>query len=194
MTIADPLEKIAWRGWPRMDRKTAAALLVAEHRLGYEMDVVQGPYNTSVGASGGTHAGGGVVDLSPYDYGRKVRVLRELGFAAWYRPAIAGLWPAHVHAVMIGHQDLAPSAFRQTESYARGRNGLVGDAIDSDPYHPKVENFSYATYLRDGRLAEKIEGIQATRQKLLDKISAMKARRARLALRAKAARDEITYG
>jgi hypothetical protein len=195
VSIADPLEKIPFRGWPRVDRKTAAALTVAEKRLGYQMDIVQGPYNSSVGPSAGTHAGGGVVDLSPYDWARKERVLREVGFDAWYRRAVPGLWPAHVHAVLHGHQDLSPSAQDQTEKYDRGEDGLANPPTpDPNPYRPERADFSYAAYLRDGRLEDKIEGIEAKRRKLLDKISAKRAKRERLRLRAKAARDEITYG
>ncbi len=35
-------------------------------------------------------------------------MLRSIGFAAWYRPAITGLWGAHIHAVLIDHGKLSP--------------------------------------------------------------------------------------
>ena len=74
-----------------VDWKTRAALEEAERRLGYPLTVVQGSYNTGgVPASGPTHDGGGVVDLQPFDWQRKVRVLRDIGFAAWHRPATGG--------------------------------------------------------------------------------------------------------
>jgi hypothetical protein len=193
MTL-NPLEKIEWRGWDRMDRKTAAALSIAERRLGYQMDVVQGPYNPGgVGVSAGTHDKGGVVDLSAFDKDRKVKVLRDLGFAAWYRPALAGKWPAHIHAVMIGHQDLAPSAFNQVLSYERGRDGLAGDNLDPNTYRPDTDDFSYAMAMRDEQLRTRIIGINATRKKLLDQIAAKKARRERLRIKAAAAKGDITY-
>ncbi len=121
----------------RMDWKTRAALEVAQRRLGYPLTIVQGCYNQgAVSASAGTHDGGGVVDLIAYDRERKVRVLREIGFAAWYRPTIKGLWGEHIHAVLIDHGRLASSAARQVDSYRRGRDGLKGDR--SDPtWRPK---------------------------------------------------------
>jgi hypothetical protein len=193
MAETDPLERITWRGWDGVDRKTAAALSVAERRLGYEMDIVQGPYNASVGASAGTHDGGGVVDLSPFDHERKVKVLRDLGFAAWYRPAVPKLWGAHVHAVMEGHQDLAPAAKRQVQAFDMRRDGLAGNAMDPNKYHPNVEPFNYAAWLGDAARREKITGINAKRKRLLDKIAAAKAKRERLKIQADKARDRIRY-
>ncbi len=130
-----------------VDWKTRAALEEAERRLGYPLTVVQGSYNNgSVKPSGTTHDGGGVVDLLPYDWKRKVRVLRSIGFAAWYRPKTSQ-WNPHIHAVLIEHGRLDPSAARQVDAYRRGRNGLKDDGRDTfwrpDPipvfhYPPKV--------------------------------------------------------
>jgi hypothetical protein len=175
-TPPDPLAKVLFRG-KTMDRKTAAALAIAERRLGYELTVVQGAYNAGgVRQSAGTHDGGGVVDLAPFDAKRKVKVLRDLGFAAWHRPAIPGLWGAHIHAVMRGHQDLAPAAGAQVVSYLAGRDGLAGNSVDPDPYRPDVEPFSYAKAWRDDLLRQRIRGFKAQRQKLADRISATRAK------------------
>src|ERR671926_459425 len=93
-----------------LNKRTYDMLKLAEKRLGYDLTIVQGSYHRGVGASAGTHDGGGVVDLAPWDYQRKVRVLRGVGFAAWYRAPLAGVWPAHIHAVAIGDPELAPAA------------------------------------------------------------------------------------
>jgi hypothetical protein len=174
-TMPDPLTRVTFRG-KTMDRKTAAALAIAEDRLGYELAVVQGSYNPGVGASAGTHDRGGVVDLAPYDRERKVRVLRRLGFAAWFRPAIPGLWGAHVHAVMIGHQDLAPAAAQQVTAYRAGLDGLAGGDKDPNPYRPDAEPFSFAAAWRDGLLEKRIKGYKARIASLRERISASRAR------------------
>jgi hypothetical protein len=117
-----------------VDELTKAALEATAKRLGYDLTITQGSYNAGgVSASAGTHDGGGVVDLSAWDHERKVLELRRTGFAAWYRPAIAGLWPAHIHAVLQGNLKLAPSAQRQVAAYRDGRNGLASNAPDDGP-------------------------------------------------------------
>lgn len=175
MTIADPLQVIPYGG-KKTDRKTAAGLDTAARRLGYELTLMQGSYNEGVSASGGTHDRGGVVDLAPFEHARKVKVLRDLGFAAWYRAPRPGVWGAHVHAVMIGHQDLSPTAFEQTQDYKAGLDGLAGNSRDPNPYRPDVENFSYAAWLRDGQLVLDIKGLNARIKKLQDKVSAKKGK------------------
>lgn len=175
-TRPDPLAKVTFRG-KTMDRKTATALAIAERRLGYELTAVQGAYNPGgVGASAGTHDRGGVVDLAPYDHARKVKTLRDLGFAAWYRPAIKGLWGAHIHAVMIGHQDLAPLAAAQVIDYKAGRDGLRGGKPDPNRYRPNVEPFNFAHAWRDDLLRQRIKGLNARRKALAEKASALRAR------------------
>lgn len=123
----------------RVDQITHHALLAAEVILGYELTITQGSYNEGgVSASAGTHDGGGVVDLSAWDWANKVRALRSVGFAAWHRPAIRGLWPAHIHAVLIGNKKLSPSAMRQVLDFQQGLNGLADHARDPDTFHPGV--------------------------------------------------------
>lgn len=118
----------------RVDWITRAALQDAAVDLGYPLTLTQGSYNAgAVPASAGTHDGGGVVDLAPFDHARKVAALRRLGFAAWYRPAIAGLWPAHVHAVLIGNRKLSAGARAQVAEYLAGFDGLTGDGRDTGP-------------------------------------------------------------
>lgn len=117
-----------------VDMLTHLALLEAEQILGYTLSITQGSYNAGgVGASAGTHDGGGAVDLPAWDWERKVRALRKVGFAAWYRPTIPGLWNEHIHAVLIGNRKLAAGARHQVDEYLAGRNGLANRGPDTGP-------------------------------------------------------------
>ena len=128
----------------KVDWKTRAALEEAERRLGYRLTVVQGSYNNGkVKASGPTHDGGGVIDLLAWDWRRKVRVLREVGFAAWHRTERPGLWGEHIHAVLIEHGRLDPSAAAQVVSYRAGRDGLKGSRVDDFPRPSPIPVFHY---------------------------------------------------
>ena len=130
----------------RVDWLTHAALLAVEQRLGYPLTITQGSYNAGgVSASAGTHDGGGVVDLAAWDHVRKVRELRRIGFAAWYRPAIPGLWPEHIHAVLIGNRKLAPVARAQVAAYLAGRDGLAGNGPDTGPRQFTAARFTWRT-------------------------------------------------
>lgn len=121
---------VTFRG-KRVDKKTRAALLVAERKLGYQLTIVQGSYNAGgVRASAGTHDQGGVVDLTAHDWQRKVRVLRSVGWAAWYRADRPGVWSAHIHAVLVDHGRLSEGAAQQVREYLAGYDGLAGDGRD----------------------------------------------------------------
>lgn len=170
-TIPDPYERVTYHG-KAVDRRTQAAIEVAEHRLGYDLTIVQGSYTSAVGASAGTHAGGGVVDLAPYEHARKVRVLRDLGWAAWYRPARRGVWGPHIHAVLIGHRTMSPEAAAQVVAYVNGRDGLAAGAADPNPYRPDPPVvFDYRAALRDTRIRTRISGLRARIKTLRDRIS-----------------------
>lgn len=144
MVVPDPYARTTFHGRP-LDNATAAALRLAEAELGYELTVVQGIGGAK--ASGGTHLEGRAVDLAPWDHARKVRVLQDLGFAAWYRPALPGVWGPHVHAVLIfesrdNRRGLAPAGFNQIGDYDRGGiagrpgDGLAGVGTDPNTYRP----------------------------------------------------------
>lgn len=113
-----------------VDKYTDWNLRQAEKKLGYPLTIVQGSYHKGVGASAGTHDGGGVVDLLPWDWQNKVHVLRELGFAAWHRPAIRGTWSEHIHAVLIGNTKASSAAKAQVLAYKNGRDGLRSNRPD----------------------------------------------------------------
>lgn len=129
-----------------VDRVTHEALLVVERRLGYPLTITQGSYSTSVAASGGTHSGGGVVDLTAYDWQNKVRVMRAVGFAAWHRPAREGVWPEHIHAVLVDtYPDrLAWEARAQIADYYKGLDGLASHDPDPFPRPNPIPVFQWA--------------------------------------------------
>ena len=108
---------------------------------GSPLRVTQGSYTDTLDVSFGTHAGGGVVDVSirakaaPHkmlgnaEANKIVRALRAAGFAAWLRlpgdldpPA-----PIHIHAVAVGDKELSDAARRQLygpEGYFEGFDGV----------------------------------------------------------------------
>lgn len=142
----DAFQKVVFRG-RTVDKKTRAFLLQMEARLGYQLTIVQGSYNHGVSASAGTHDRGGVVDLAPYDFHRKVKVAADLGAFVWHRPYLAGVWGEHIHLGIRDHGNLAPAAQRQQADWdARPpRNGLASHAVmGKNEYHPgKKITFKY---------------------------------------------------
>jgi hypothetical protein len=146
---------IGWRG-ALVDRKTVELLKIAERRLGYEVDVIKGHSVASSGSvSATTHNEGGVCDLQPADHVRKVKVLRDLGCAAWFRTKTSD-WDEHIHFVVIGHGNLDPMAADQVRKYKAGQDGLAGSTKDPNPYRPKVADFSYDKALTDNVLRRRI--------------------------------------
>lgn len=133
--MSDPrLARPLWRGRTNLDALTIAALEYAEKIAGKQFVVTQGSYQSSVAASAGTHDRGGAVDLRWSTVGNSgVLALRKAGFAAWHRTPAQGGWVDHVHAVLVGHPDLAPSAARQVTAYRNGRNGLANNGPDDGP-------------------------------------------------------------
>lgn len=121
-----------------VNTRTRAMLREAQDRAGRSISLTQGSYSSGVGSSAGTHDGGGVVDISVAGMSAAtrttvVRRLREVGFAAWYRPAIPGVWGPHVHAVAVNDPDLATAAQAQVGDYYLGRDGLSGHGPDTGP-------------------------------------------------------------
>jgi hypothetical protein len=128
-------------GGVRVDPRTSLMLDEADRLTTATMRPTQGSYSTSVGASAGTHSGGGAVDFSTRGLNATeklnlIRALRTVGFAAWIRPYRAGVWAEHIHAIAIqpgGRNDrgvLAPVAHRQVQSYYDGRDGLASNSPD----------------------------------------------------------------
>jgi hypothetical protein len=139
----DPYERISWRG-VTANRRTVEMLEITELRGLMPLAplrIPQGSYTTGVSASAGTHSGGGALDISVRDLttaerDRVVRELRETSFAAWYRPYLAGVWPAHIHAIAIGDKEMSAAAAEQVVQYRNGQNGLANHGADNGPDVP----------------------------------------------------------
>lgn len=130
----DPYELTEFDG-ETVDYLTYAALEAASKEWGGSFRMMQGSHSHDVAASGGTHGGGGVVDIAPQDgdWEGAVTALRKMGFAAWVRNVpgygYAGSG-AHIHAVLMDHEKLAPQAQVQVQSYLNNDDGLVGSRAD----------------------------------------------------------------
>jgi len=150
-TIPDPYAHTEFRG-KTGDWATVQALKEAESRLGYELTIYQ--FIGDAAASGDTHSKGRGVDLAPFDHARKVKVFRDIGFAAWYRPEVKGLWVAHVHIINIfpdrvSRKGVSESGFAQIGKYDKVQDGLAGFTPDPNPYRPKpVTQWSQTDYER----------------------------------------------
>lgn len=195
-TQPDPHEYIRWRG-VTIDRRTAAALAVAEQRLGYELTVIKAHNVAGAGSvSATTHNGTGVCDLAPYDAVRKRNVLEDIGFAVYRRYPDEGPWAQHLHVILRGPgHGLDPAAQRQVDSWLAGRNGLVSNRPDRDQYRPSPmpRPFNYAAWWNDGLLDQKISGLRARRKRLAERISALRARRKTLGAEMAAAKKKKRY-
>lgn len=131
----DPYELTEFEG-KTVDFLTYAALEAASKEFGHSFTAMQGSHNRGgVAASGGTHDGGGVVDIAPTngDWEGAVKALRKMGFAAWVRNVPGYGYAgdgAHIHAVLMGHEKLSPQAQVQVQSYLNNDDGLVGSRPD----------------------------------------------------------------
>lgn len=134
--MTGPYTRVTYHG-KTMNARTKAMVQQAEDYLGYELTILQGSYHKGVGASAGTHDGGGVLDFAPWDHEKKVRVLRMIGFAAWYRPTIKDLWNEHIHAVAVRDKEMSSEASKQVQDYYAGLDGLKYHRKD-DEWRPNV--------------------------------------------------------
>ncbi|KAB1162300.1 peptidoglycan-binding protein [Micromonospora sp. AMSO12t] len=122
----------------RVNTRTRSMLLEAERLLGRQLTITQGSYNTGVGASAGTHDGGGALDLSVNGLSSATRTevlrrLRTVGFAAWLRTPSQGDWPYHIHAIALADTDQSTGAQHQAGDYYLGLNGLANRGRDDGP-------------------------------------------------------------
>lgn len=138
--VLQKLDRPSWRGRANVDALTIAcieraeSMMRAKHpKIAHTFRVTQGSYQNTVKASAGTHDGGGAVDLSWCGHDQCIRALREAGMAAWHRTPEQGPWSHHIHAVVVGHPRLAPSAARQISAYLNRRNGLANNRADDGP-------------------------------------------------------------
>lgn len=123
----------------KLDHTTWLRIRHAEKLSGVPLVVVQGSYNGGVvAASGGTHDGGGVVDISvrgltALQVSAVVKALRQSGLIAWLRSPNQGPWAPHIHAVERASQTLSPAAAKQVLAWEKGLNGLASNGPDDGP-------------------------------------------------------------
>ena len=125
-----------WRG-VRCTKRSQDMITEAERLAGFTFVITQGSYNP-----GGVKASAGVHDREAFDFSTggctlaekltMVKCLRRVGFVAYLRLYIRGLWPEHIHTVPRGG-DLSTPAQHQVGSYLAHRNGLANNAPDPDP-------------------------------------------------------------
>jgi hypothetical protein len=134
-----------------VNKRTLAAFRTAEARLKGDDDwtVFQGSYNSGVGPSAGTHDGGGAIDVSPFNWKARTRALRAVGFCAWHRPELPGVWGEHIHAILRGDREMSLAAHEQVVQYDQHTDGLAGHGPDLFPYHPENVSFDYPAYVRE---------------------------------------------
>ncbi len=150
--IVEPGARTTYAG-RKVNVRTQRMLKAAARTLSARCTFVltQGSYNPGgVDVSGGTHDGGGVADIALNELCGKRRptviaALRQVGFAAWYRPKLTGKWNAHIHVVAISDPDLSTAAQHQAGDYYEGRNGLADRGPDEGP---KVPKRTWEEYLR----------------------------------------------
>jgi hypothetical protein len=136
-----------WRG-VTLDDRTALMMDEVVRLCGGDVNIrpTQGSYSGGVSASGGTHDGGGAIDLAGQDsgmtqYDRELirNAGRSVGFAMWIRDPSQSDWPWHIHGEAVqdgGKYDqgcLSSGAHGQVVDYYEGRNGLASGAPDDGP-------------------------------------------------------------
>lgn len=132
VTLEDhTLTRRVW--WLLDDAREAAGLPKGSAR------VMQGSYHSTVGASAGTHDGGGAIDLSIRGLAVTqqldlIKELRRRNCCAWIRTRAYG-WSGdpHIHAIVRDEPDLSPAARDQVADYDHGRNGLANHRPDPHP-------------------------------------------------------------
>jgi hypothetical protein len=162
---ADLFEPVSWRGHT-FDKMTIAAILAAEDRLGFQVIITQGSYNTSVSASGQTHAGSGALDMhfDPKTSDQIVLAMRQTGFACWRRFKNSS-WPDHIHGELLNDPHASDEAKTQWAAYRRGEDALggadLGPRLDpipifhfsAEPLWPKLHTTDEAIGLMQKKLA-----------------------------------------
>jgi hypothetical protein len=109
--------------------------------------IVQGSFSTSIGASAGTHAGGGAKDTMLPDSASHAQWMlwqkaqRFCGIAAFDRPELWSngkrVWGHHDHAIDIGDKLLSYDARKQITDYYAHKNALASHLRDTS-WHPSV--------------------------------------------------------
>lgn len=139
---------VYWRG-AKLDKRTKDMMVEVAKRTKPYIRPTQGGFSNAVFASAGTH-GGAAIDiscrgLSKSVCNRIVKVMREVGFAAWRRDSNEGPWARHIHAVPIGG-NLSSAAEHQVDAHMRGRNGLENNWRDKHRHMRIPRNRTWEKY------------------------------------------------
>jgi len=126
--------KVSFRG-VTLDSRTRDQMVEVERLVGFATRPTQGSYSRAIGASAGTHAGSGAIDLSVRGLTatqryRLVKAMRIVGMATWYRPYRYRVWAAHIHGISIASSGLTSAARAQVFEYKNGGDGLAGSGKD----------------------------------------------------------------
>lgn len=121
----------------RFDTQTRDMLAEVERLFGEKLRIAQGSYSKGPN-SAGTHSRAGAVDIQTRGMSRSkierlVKIMRIVGFAAWYRDGSDGFSP-HIHGIAVGVKDLDRVAANQVVSLRNGRNGLRSNKRDRHAY------------------------------------------------------------
>lgn len=143
---------VYWRG-VRVDPTTADMLNEAARLVGDDIYLkpIQGSYSTSTSASGGTHDGGGTVDIDctglTDEQARRIETtLRRVGNAAWWRPKTS-YWKSHVHSVRQDCGDLSSQARTQVSDYRAGYSGIpIGGRTTKDTGTRSYVSVTWGSY------------------------------------------------
>lgn len=185
--MSDAYERVTWRG-RTFDKRTVAAIRELERRLGKRVTIYQGPYSSSVGASAGTHSGGGAVDwwVTGVDPNKATRVARNVGWADWWRKPLYDsdgnrIWGDHHHGILLNHKTASDGAKWQMMAYRGGRSGLASNGSDPQPYRPNpIPVFDYAQWKKDRRRRHKVRELTNDILALKDRLAAKTKKRKRL--------------
>lgn len=129
------MSRVRWRGVTLDERTSKMMDEVVKLCKDIKIDPTQGSYNKGVGASAGTHDGGGAIDLSvsglsAFEILKIVSSMRRVGFAAWHRRAGEGPWSDHIHGIAVNCPDSTAVAKRQVTALRNGKNGLANGGKD----------------------------------------------------------------
>lgn len=125
--------------------------------------ITQGPHNTGVPASAGTHDYCSAFDwtVSGLDYWTAQRWFREQGWAVWYRKQTPGLWIAHLHGLSIGCKArVGIYVPGQIADYYAHKTGMKGHADDPSWFPPDI-NATRFTYTPEDDMAQYADTLAA---------------------------------
>lgn len=151
-----------WRGATVCVRHAAMADAMASLLpFGDLLVGVQGSYRQSSSFSGGTHTGGGALDVGRFladgreltwdELGMVESAGRQVGGVIFRRERISGLWERHCHFLEKGCTDFASEAALQVQDYYACRDALLprgndGLAINADTGTRSYVDVTWETY------------------------------------------------